>query len=113
MDPASKEIIAMSHVDKAKELVNGERQGDYGHPFDDFSKTAKMWEALKPGVEFTPEDVALFMVCVKLSREVNQPKEDNIVDAHGYLLTYEMVKRRREEMMRSDTVGDFWKTQKK
>lgn len=75
---------------EAETIVNGARQADYGHPLDDFSKTAQIWSAIL-GIDITPEEVALCMVGVKISREVNKPKRDNIVDAHGYLMTYAMV----------------------
>ena len=39
------------------------------------------------GQPVTPEQVGLCMVIVKLAREVNGHKRDNIVDAIGYLLT--------------------------
>ena len=35
-------------------------------------------------------DVALFMVAVKLSRQVNKHGRDNLVDAAGYLETLRM-----------------------
>jgi len=36
------------------------------------------------GVPFTAREVAMFMVCVKLSRETHQRKRDNWVDIAGY-----------------------------
>ena len=42
------------------------------------------------------------MVGLKISREVNRPKRDNIVDGAGYFETLEMVKEersRRESML--------------
>lgn len=85
---------------EAETIVNGARQADYGHPLDDFSKTALIWSAIL-GIEVTPKQVALCMVGVKISREVNKPKRDNIVDAHGYLMTYSMVE---EELKRRETL---------
>lgn len=74
----------------ADSLVSGDRQQDYGHPIEDFTRTALIWEAIL-GIEVTPEQVALCMVGVKISREVNQHKADNIIDGCGYLRTLEMV----------------------
>lgn len=90
----------LSHHAEADRLVNGARQSDYGHPLDDFSKTAAIWSAILE-TNVTPEQVALCMVGVKLSREINKPKRDNIVDAHGYLMTYVMV---QEELERRKQV---------
>jgi hypothetical protein len=41
----------------AANLVTGEKQDSYGHPFDDFNRAAKIWEAIL-GVEVTAEQVA-------------------------------------------------------
>jgi len=79
-----------SILEEAQELIHGDRHEDYGHPFKDFSKTARLWSVVL-GVDVTPEQVALCMVCLKISRELHRPKRDNIVDAAGYLGTLEMV----------------------
>lgn len=80
----------------AAKLVTGEKQDDYGHPFDDFNRAAKIWEAIL-GVEVTAEQVALCMVGVKISRQTNVAKLDNIVDGIGYFLTLAMVQEERLE----------------
>lgn len=90
-----------SILDEAKRIVHGERGENYGHPFEDFSRTAQIWSAVLD-IDVTPEQVALCMIGVKISREVNRPKRDNIVDGAGYFETLEMVKQersRRESMM--------------
>src|SRR5574343_212429 len=81
---------SLNCLETANELVSGDRQDDYGHPFHDFSKTAKIWEVIL-GVPVTPEQVALCMVGVKISREVNKHKDDNIIDGCGYFRTLEMI----------------------
>jgi hypothetical protein len=51
-----------------------------------------MWSGLihtKLKEEITAEEAILMMVALKLSRESFRHKEDNIVDAHGYLLCYD------------------------
>lgn len=85
--PPSDETV----LDEAHRIVGGDRGDDYGHPGDDFARTAGAWQALF-GWDVTPAQVALAMVVVKLSRLQETPdKRDSIVDIAGYARTYEMV----------------------
>lgn len=68
---------------EAVSLVYGDRGAAYGHPIDDYTRTAAMWSAIL-GTEVTPMQAVLCMVAVKLSRQVNAPKRDNLVDIAGY-----------------------------
>lgn len=106
----------MSAIQEAEKVVNTERQKDYGHPFDDFNRAMGMLNALgyrflQPDNtyrELRAEDQAIIMTCVKLSREVNHHKWDNIVDIHGYMKCLEMVLERRlvvQEMRAADKLG--------
>ncbi len=70
-------------LQEAIRITSGDRQASYGPPDQDFKRTAAMWSAIK-GVEFTAREVAMFMVCLKLSRETHQNKRDNWVDIAGY-----------------------------
>lgn len=83
-----------SILQEAEELTNGARQQDYGHPADDFAKTAKMWSVIF-GFEVTAEQVPLAMVAVKISRQLNRPTRDNLVDIAGYANTLDMVIERK------------------
>ena len=80
----------MSILLEAQGLVHGDRQVMYGHPLDDFSRTAAMWSAIL-GVPVTAEQVGLCMCAVKISRQCNSPKRDNLVDLAGYAETVQMV----------------------
>jgi hypothetical protein len=82
--------IRESILHEAHTLVHGVRGEDYGHPYHDFSRTAKIWSAIL-GVDVTPEQVALCMIGVKISRECNKPKRDNRVDIAGYAEALDMV----------------------
>ncbi len=75
---------------EAHNLVHGVRGEDYGHPYHDFGRTAKIWSAIL-GVDVTPEQVALCMIGVKISRECHRPKRDNRVDIAGYAEALDMV----------------------
>jgi len=90
-------LIPDTILEEAQSLVQGPRQGDYGHPIDDFTRTGAMWGALLGREAVDPHMVALMMVALKLSREVNRRKRDNRVDAAGYLLTADMVDERQAE----------------
>jgi hypothetical protein len=92
-----------SILQEAESLVHGDRGDDYGHPFDDFRRTAQMWSAIL-GTHVRPEDVPLCMIALKISRELNRPKRDNLVDVAGYAETLRMVyeeRDRRETMTES------------
>ena len=102
-------------LDVAKSLVHGDRNADYGHPLDDFTRTAAMWTAII-GVEIKPEQVPLMMICVKLSRLTNDiNKRDSIIDVAGYAETLDMVlkeqKRRAKPLVLADggmiTINDI------
>jgi len=84
-----------SWAKEADELVNGERRADYGHPSVDFARTAGLLSSYFGGRTFeslTAEDVPLIMMMLKLSREANKHKRDNMVDIIGYALTLQLVK---------------------
>jgi hypothetical protein len=83
-------------LEEAQRLVHGDRGAAYGHPADDFGRTAEYWtttfkKKLKPGERFHAGDIPLALIGVKLSREVNKPKRDNMTDLAGYAETRRMV----------------------
>ena len=82
----------------ADAAVNGDRQLDYGHPFNDFTRIAGMWNAylgLEVGT-IQPEDVANMMIHLKQSRLKNTPRhEDSQVDVAGYTKCYELIRQYR------------------
>jgi len=83
-------------LNEAKRLTTGSRHNDYGHPRDDFARTAQMWtgilaEKLRPRCEITAMDVPLCMIAVKLARQAHRHKRDNLVDVAGYARTAAMI----------------------
>lgn len=80
-----------SVLTEAQELVHGPRNADYGHPLDDFTRTAGMWSVIL-GIPVTAKQVGLCLIAVKLSRECNKAKRDNLVDIAGYAETVEWLK---------------------
>jgi hypothetical protein len=88
-------------LNEANNLVYGNRQASYGHPKDDYDKTSAFWNILlkeKLKEELTAEDAIMCMMAVKMSREMNRHKKDNLVDLAGYAQCLQrVVMRRREE----------------
>lgn len=91
-------------LDEAIKIINGERQTQYGDPEDSFALISRYWNSyinqlqvktlVQHGFDpddyklvdmIKPKDVAMMMVLLKIARESNQEKLDNLVDAAGYL----------------------------
>lgn len=81
---AMTEIGKAGAAREAVALLEGAREEDYGDPVDDFSRVSQLFEVMT-GVHVSPDQVPLFMLAVKLSRERHRSKRDNLVDAIGYL----------------------------
>ena len=78
----------MSILSEAAEIVSRDRQDTYGHPAEDFARTAALWRA-EFGWDVKPEDVAIAMALVKLSRLRASPgHQDSVVDWAGYAQAY-------------------------
>lgn len=81
---------------KAWELTNGDRRASYGNPAEVFDAYGMAWTAvlrqkLKPGETITGLEVTLMMAMLKILREAQQVKADNVVDCHGYLSLHSRV----------------------
>lgn len=85
-------------LEEAQRLVHGDRQNAYGHPYDDFSRTGRIWGAILGIEDVPPHLVALCLIGVKVSRETNAPKRDNRTDIAGYAETLDLVRQREEEL---------------
>ena len=83
---------------KASSLVYGDRGTDYGHPAEDFARTAALWSAIL-GFPVDKKQVALCMIAVKISRLHNSPHHvDSLVDIAGYAETYAMCLEREDQL---------------
>lgn len=83
-------------LEEAADLVDGDRNAQYGDPNQDFQRIATMWNAYLEGVfsrqsanfedtRIGPHDVAWMMIMTKASRSTNSPtKHDHFADAAGY-----------------------------
>lgn len=76
-----------SVLTEAEGLVHGDRNEAYGHPYDEYVRTAGMVNAMlgaKLKEPLAPEDLTLIMCCLKMSRQINKPKRDSMTDLAGY-----------------------------
>ena len=86
-----------SVLEEADHIVSVDRQKDYGHPYDDYTKVAKIASVIF-GIEATAEQCAMFMIGVKMSRQLNKHKRDNLVDMAGYVKVLDMIIERRASL---------------
>lgn len=79
-----------SPSETAYRIVRGERRESYGHPLEDYTRTAKLWSAVL-GFDVTPEQALLCMILVKVSRETHTHNKDNLIDICGYAECLQMA----------------------
>lgn len=92
-------------LQEAQRLVHGDRNADYGHPADNDKRIAAMARALF-GWDIKAQDVGLFMIITKLSREKNRHKRDNLVDLAGYAEVVDWIYRdHRQEPLKPAEVA--------
>lgn len=69
---------------EAYELINGQRQTDYGPPAASFQRIASFW-TIYLHKEISAKDVAMLMLLLKVARECSgQGTHDSLVDIAGY-----------------------------
>jgi len=69
----------------AIELLEVEREQDYGDAADNMKRIADLWGAYL-GVSISRQDAAVMMSLLKLARMKGRYKRDNAVDAVAYVL---------------------------
>ena len=70
-------------LDKAKEVLFGDRDTDYGDFIQNFKEISQIATVLCRK-ELTSEDCCRVLMAVKLAREGYKHKEDNLIDLCGY-----------------------------
>jgi hypothetical protein len=96
----------MSALQKAQEIINGDREKTYGHPSVNLERIASYWDlylrnrAKQPNGMDIPlgiQDVCQMMVFLKIARLQNDPNHmDSLVDAIGY---FALIDRCNEEVV--------------
>ena len=77
-------MVERSVLDEAIELTRGDRNRDYGHPSDDYGRSAAMVSAYL-GHTVTARQLMGCMILVKMSRQAHTPDHwDSAVDIAGY-----------------------------
>jgi hypothetical protein len=78
-------------LNEAADLVDGDRNNQYGDPIGDFQSTAAMWQAYLDRVKSSgretllAHDVAAMMALLKISRiGWSAQKKDSWIDLAGY-----------------------------
>jgi len=82
-------------LEEALTLIYGARNAAYGPPDKDMGRTGRMWGAILGLPDIPAETVALMMCAVKMSRQVNKPGRDNLVDLAGYAGCIEIMEKNR------------------
>lgn len=80
-------------LSEAEALVyGGDRNQNYGHPRESCQRIAGLWSAYLTGkypetrgLTLGPDDVALMMLLLKVSRETGKHQRDNDIDMAGYV----------------------------
>lgn len=80
-----------SLLEKAHDIVYKDRAVQYGDFNDHCDLVSELWSNLL-GANITSKNVAMMMVLFKIAREIKSEKQDNIVDAMGYLELYSKLK---------------------
>ncbi len=88
--------MATSIIDEAVNLIQGDRQKDYGPPWENFQDIADVWtpyvmRALESHDILTPTDIANLMVLLKTIRQVRGYNRDSVLDIIGYAACSEVI----------------------
>lgn len=89
---------------EAEEIINGDREQTYGHFSKNLENIASLWQTYinaaadeDGNIELTAKDVCMMMCLLKIAREANKHKRDNLVDLCGYAALAEKVEELNKE----------------
>jgi|TARA_R110002020_G_scaffold336482_1_gene551893 hypothetical protein len=70
-------------LEQARNIINGDRAVDYGTASINHRRIADLWGAYGE-CTYTPMDVAMMMLLVKVARTMEHSKDDSFIDMCGY-----------------------------
>ena len=77
-------IITKQLLNKAIEIVSGDRQKEYGDKVENHDNIAKLWSAYLD-VKIEAHDVSVMMILLKIARtKIGTRTKDTYVDMAGY-----------------------------
>ena len=87
---------SLEFINKASEIITGERAEQYGDATTSFQNIADFWSVylsriMGSGVMITPRNVADMMILLKISRTVTDFHEDSYIDIIGYAALVNVV----------------------
>ena len=77
-------------LEEAIKCITSERASVYGPYENESDRACRIFEIIT-GIKLEPKHVAILMMCVKLAREANLHKQDNLVDLCGYAGLYNQL----------------------
>ena len=89
-------IKQLSILQEAQKVID-ERRKSYGSPKNNLGITKRLWDAWLDGkylnkglsgFQIDVQDVAMMQILLKVAREANSSKRDNLVDIAGYAQCY-------------------------
>lgn len=76
--------MSKSILTEADSIVNGERATDYGSAHESFWKIGRILQLISNDSDTADITACKTLIAVKLTRESNKHKRDNLVDLCGY-----------------------------
>jgi hypothetical protein len=99
LNVADQEEFERQLLVQAMNLVYGERQAQYGHPYEIYTRVRVMWTGIL-GIPVSFEQVMYCIIAMKQARELQQPHpdDDNNRDIAGYVGVLDLIKQRQEAL---------------
>lgn len=81
----------MNILHEAELIIYGDREETYGQPDKNLTLIANLWREYLGVKNISAHDVCMMMVLLKVARQRNTYKRDNLVDICGYAALSERV----------------------